>query len=81
MDEMKPLQVAVIDDGEDNPNNGHVVMRTAVRFGIEIMDLSNPGPGNCWAGGGCGEQRVIPLLDGTQLTFTVIHNQDQGGEL
>jgi len=78
MNEMKPLQVAVITNGGNYPEEGHLVMRTASKAQFEVLDLTNPRPSGCWTGS-CGEQRVTPLPDGTRLTFTV--TQNQGGEI
>jgi len=66
MGDMKPLQIGVI---VDNMSNGHVVMRTASKGRVEIMDLTQPGADGCWDGH-C-TLRVRLLWPGTKIVLEV----------
>lgn len=64
MSEMKILQIGVIipDDDKFNYNYcvGDIVMRTQSLSEFEVMNLSRPGPENCWS---CPNVRIkVKLL-------------------
>jgi len=52
MCELKPLQMARVSPNTVNPEscNNHIVMRTASIDKVEVMDLTSPGPNECWTG-------------------------------
>lgn len=70
MGQMKPMDVArIIGQGRD----GTIVMRTQSNYGIEIMNLSNPIPGECWIlvqGSKGYEVELLP--PGTVISFEVV---------
>lgn len=47
MENMQPLQIAVIID-KDNESNGHYILRTASVENFEVMDITSPGGNACW---------------------------------
>ena len=69
MRDLAPCELAEVAEGR---SAGHIVMRTAsLDHGhAEVVNLTKPGPGQCWTGGlGC---LVKPLPVGTRITIEVI---------
>jgi len=73
MANMEPLEVCVIEDNK-SWQNGHVVMRTASGNNFEIMDLSDPQTGCCWANhiNKAGGPMVRALPAGTKIVLEVV---------
>jgi len=57
MKEMQPLEVCVI--VSDGPYYDNVVMRTASKASVEVMDLTQPRASGCWGGGSIVEVREL----------------------
>jgi len=57
MKDMQPLEVCVV--VSNGPYYDHVVMRTASMVSVEVMDLTQPKCGGCWAGGANDEVREL----------------------
>ena len=73
MANMEPFEIGVIEDNR-SWQNGHVVMRTASGNNFEIMDLSDPQTGSCWANhiNKAGGPKVRSLAAGTKIVLEVI---------
>jgi len=67
MSGMKPADIAVITDKDSE--TGSIVMRTADIDNFEVMNLSRPGPNDCW--GDCPVE-VELLPPGTEITLRVL---------
>lgn len=59
MHEMLPLQVARIVE-KDLKSTYHIVMRTASVRKFEVIDLTEPGPNECWIGEPTIQVELLP---------------------
>ncbi len=79
VDQMEPLSIGVIET-EGSQYDGHIVMRTASTDHFEVINLTNPGPNNCFVRVGCHDAQLTSLLDlkvrllppGTRIVLEVV---------
>lgn len=69
MDQLQPLEVAIIKD-PNHSRNGDVVMRTASRSQFEVFSLTDAAPSRCWTDN-CG-LRVLKVK--AKITVKVFEN-------
>ena len=73
MGKMKPLEVAVIVDGD---YEGHYVMRTASLDKFEVFSLTNPKEDECWTSANCGIE-VRRLNKNESITIKLFNKETE----